>query len=241
MASLILLIISLGSIKPASDSLIQKAIRLFETRHENRAHLYQAKEYLEQAVVINPDNFVANYKLGQVYFTLGEEAQTKSEKVFWYDKGIKVAQRAKALDSNSVWGHFWYVANLGQLTKLKGVFSGIPQIKDVKKEFDIMMRLDSNNVWVLNALGNFYYELPEFLGGDINKALIILHRALTIDSTYSALYISLAKGYLRKKDYAKAYQYLKRVLDLKNPQSYADYILDHRPQALKLLKKLKDQ
>ncbi|MEO0131441.1 MAG: tetratricopeptide repeat protein [candidate division WOR-3 bacterium] len=227
------------SANESTSQLIEQAIMLYDTRHQNSINLNRSRELLESILMAEPNNPVAIYRLSQVYFTLGEYAKSKKEKLFWYEKGANLAKRTITIDSNLVWGHFWYVANLGQATKLKGIFSGLSAISEVKKEFERMMRLDSNNVWVLNALGNYYLELPEVLGGDPNKALAILHRALTIDSTYSAIYLSLAKVYLKLKASDKALMYLNRMLTLKNPYPVADYLLEHKSQALKLLQELR--
>lgn len=228
-------------VKETTTQLIEKAVMLYESRHQDNANLNRSKELLESILRTEPNNSVAMYRLSQVYFTLGEYAKTKKEKLFWYEKGVDLAKQAIGVAPNLIWGHFWYVANLGQATKLKGIFSGLSAISEVKKEFERMMSLDSNNVWVLNALGNYYLELPEVLGGDPNKALAILHRALSIDSTYSALYLSLAKVYLRLKAPDKALMYLNRMLELKNPYPVADYLLEHKPQALKLLQELRSR
>ncbi|MCX8015130.1 MAG: hypothetical protein N2748_03845 [candidate division WOR-3 bacterium] len=223
------------------DSIINKAIWLFETRHINSANINISAGLLENLIKTQPHNLIAHYKLSQIYFMIGDHAKTKSEKIRYFDLGLNYAKRALAIDSNSVWAHFWYFANLGALTQQKGVFSSLVTVNEVKNEIETVLRLDSNNVWALNAQANFYYELPTILGGDADKSIAILNRALAIDSNYSMLYVSIAKAHIKKKNYAMARFYLNKLLALENPWPLADYVIDDRPTAIRLLKEIESK
>jgi tetratricopeptide (TPR) repeat protein len=230
------------SFSPApNDSIIDKALQLFETRYENLANITTSAQMLEDVIKTDSGNLAANYKLSQVYYTIADHAQTKQEKLHYFDKGIEMGRKAMQIDNNSVWAHFWYMANLGAATQLKGIFNSLASVSEVKKEIDIVLRLDPANVWALNAKANIYYELPGILGGDCNKSIEILNRAIQIDSGYSILYISLAKVYIKKKDYTNARINLNKVLTFQNPWPLADYIIDDKPNAVKLLEQIKDK
>jgi len=86
-----------------------------------------------------------------------------------------------------------------------------------------------------------YYELPGLMGGNLNKSIEYLNRAIAIDSNYTILYVDMAKVYIKKKDYEKARWFLNKVLEINSPTYEADYILDDRPEALKLLEQIKDK
>ncbi|MEO0091244.1 MAG: hypothetical protein ABIK61_00835 [candidate division WOR-3 bacterium] len=221
-----------------SDSLINQAIQLFETRHLNSNNINLSAEILANLTKREPNNLVANYKLSQIYFTIGDHVSNKSEKIKYFDLGLSYAKKALAIDSNSVWAHFWYLANLGALTQLKGVFSALAEVSEVKNEIETVLRFDSNNVWALNAQANFYYELPKVLGGNVDRSVEILNRALAIDSNYSTLYVSIAKAYIKKRNFSQAKFYLNKLLSLEKPWPLADYIIDDKPTGLKLLKEI---
>ncbi len=107
-----------------------------------------------------------------------------------------------------------------------------------KKEIDIVLKLDPNNVKAYNAKAMIYYELPGILGGDANKSITFLKRAIEIDSNYSMAYVTMGKCYIKKKDYKTAQQYLNKVLALQNGWPVADFIMDDKPEAIKLLKQI---
>ncbi len=215
-----------------------QALHLFETRHLNSENISTSARMLEQVIQGEPDNIVVLYKLSQIYYTIADHAQDKSQKLYYFDKGIEYARRAIRLDSNSLWSHFWYMANLGAATQLRGIFSSIASVSEIKKELAIILELEPHNVWVLNAQANLLSELPGILGGNLDKAIEVLQRAISLDSNYSILYVSLAQVYIKKKDYHNARQYLGQVLTLGNPYPMADYIIDDKPNALKILKQI---
>jgi tetratricopeptide (TPR) repeat protein len=220
------------------DTLINQALQLFETRHLNANNTDASARILEKVLQTEPDNLTTHYKLAQVYYTIADHASTKQEKLHFFNKGIDYAQKAIRIDSSSVWAHFWYMANLGAATQLKGIFSSLASVSEVKREIGLILKLDPLNVWALNAQANVYYELPGILGGDLDKSIEILRRAIAIDQTYSILYISLANVYIKKKDYHNARFYLNQVLTLGNPHPLADYVIDDKPNAMRLLQQI---
>jgi tetratricopeptide (TPR) repeat protein len=112
---------------------------------------------------------------------------------------------------------------------------------DIKKEIDIVLKLDPSNAMAYNAKATIYYELPGILGGDVNKSILYLKKALEIDSNYSMAYVSLGKCYIRKKDYKTARSYLNQVLALANGWPVADFVIDDKPEAIKLLKQIENK
>jgi tetratricopeptide (TPR) repeat protein len=128
------------------------------------------------------------------------------------------------------------MACLGRISLLKGIFNSLVSVGESKKEIDIALNLDPNNVMAYNAKAMIYYELPGILGGDVNKSITFLKRAIEIDSNYSMAYVTMGKCYIRKKDYKTAQIYLNKVLALQNGWPVADFIMDDKPEAIQLLK-----
>lgn len=221
------------------DTLLEQALHFFETRHLNTDYINASVRLLQQVIDSDSNNLTAHYKLAQVYYTIADHASTKQEKLLYFNKGIDYAQKAIRIDANSVWAHLWYLANLGAATQLKGVFSSLASVAEVKKELELMLELDPQNVWVLNAQANLLYELPGILGGDLDKSIAVLQKAIGIDPNYSILYITLANVYIKKKNYDNARLCLNQVLALENPSPLADYLIDDKPNALKLLRRLR--
>jgi tetratricopeptide (TPR) repeat protein len=219
-----------------NDSVINKAVELFETRHLNPTYLSTSANMLEDALKTDSNNLRINYMLSWVYYTIADHAELKKEKLDNYYKGLAYGKKAMRLDANSAWAHFWYLACLGQISQIKGIFNSLISVGEVKKEIEIVLKLDSSNVMAYNAKAMIYYELPGILGGDANKSIKFLKKALEVDSNYSMAYVTLGKCYIRKKNYHEARIYLNKVLSLSNGWPVADFVMDDKPEAIKLLK-----
>ncbi|MEO0096029.1 MAG: tetratricopeptide repeat protein [candidate division WOR-3 bacterium] len=224
-----------------TDELIDQAIQLYESRHLNKDNLKNSYEILSGIVEKEPDNLRALYELSKVCYLMGDTQDKKDDKLKFYNKGIEYGKKAINIDKNSVWAHFWYMVNLGRSGQTKGVLNSLGLVPDIKKEIDIILKLDPKHTGAMDAGAMLYYELPGLMGGNLNKSLEYLNRALAIDSNYTILYVDMAKVYIKKKDYEKARWFLNKVLKIQNPTYEADYILDDKPEALKLLEQIKDK
>ncbi|UCG91793.1 MAG: hypothetical protein JSV97_12095 [candidate division WOR-3 bacterium] len=221
-----------------SDSLINAANELFETRHVDPENLEKSRDILQNVLDSEPDNVRALYELSKVYYQLGDEAEKKEEKLKLYNTGKEYSKKAKKLDDNSADAHFWYVVNLGRIGQTKGVLHSLGSVPEIKKEIDKILEIDSTHTGALDVKAMLYYELPGLLGGNLNKSMEALNKAIAFDSNYALLYVDMGKVYIKKKDYEKARWYLNKVLAIENPTYEADYILDDKPDAVELLKEI---
>lgn len=239
---MILLVIALTAIfAQSSDSLIDDAIDLYKARHLNSRNLTESAEILANLIDQEPDNIRALYEYSKVHYLLGDEAETKDEKLELYEKGKSLAKNAIKLDKNSVWAHFWYVVNIGRIGQTRGVLNSLALVPEIKKELDKILKLDPQHTGALDVKAMLYYELPGLLGGNLNKSFEALNEGIAIDSNYSLLYVDMGKVLIKKKDYEQARWYLKKVLEIEKPTYVADYILDDKSDALELLEEIKDK
>ncbi len=222
----------------SSDSLINEAVKLYETRHLVPENLSKSREVLEEIVNTEPDNLRAHYELSKVCYLIGDEAETKAEKLEWFSKGKELAKKAKKMDDNSAWAHFWYMVNLGRIGQTKGVLNSLALVPDIKKEIDKVLKIDPKHTGALDGKAMLYYELPGILGGNLNKSITALNKGIELDSNYTLLYVDMAKVYIKKKDYEKARWFLNRALKIDNPTFKADHILDDEPEAKQLLEEI---
>ncbi|MGQ9465217.1 MAG: tetratricopeptide repeat protein [bacterium] len=220
---------------------IEEAIELYETRHLNKNNLAKSYAILAEIVKDEPNNLRANYELAKVYYLLGDNATSKEEKLKNYQQGMEYGKKAIGLDKNCPWAHFWYMVNLGRTGQTKGVLNSLSLVPEIKKEIDIVLKLDPKHTGAMDAGAMLYYELPGLLGGNLNKSIEYLSNALAIDSNYTRLYVDMAKVYIKKKDHEKARWFLKRMLEIKNPTFEADYVLKDKPEASILLERIKDK
>uniref|UniRef100_A0A7C6AFU6 Uncharacterized protein n=1 Tax=candidate division WOR-3 bacterium TaxID=2052148 RepID=A0A7C6AFU6_UNCW3 len=224
-----------------TDELINQAIQLYETRHLNKDNLKNSYEILSGIILKEPENLRALCEFSKVCYLMGDAQTKKDDKLKFYNKGVEYGKKAIGIDKNSVWAHFWYMVNLGRSGQTKGVLNSLGLVPDIKKEIDLVLKLDPKHTGAMDAGAMLYYELPGLMGGNLNKSIEYLNRAIEIDSNYTILYVDMAKVYIKKKDYEKARWFLNKVLMINKPTYEADYILDDRPEALKLLEQIKDK
>lgn len=223
------------------DSLIDRAVQLYETRHINAENLDQSAAILENVVKSDAKNARALYELSKVCFYLGDRAKEKKEKLDFFYKGRDYGEAAVGLDEGSPEAHFWYMVNIGRVGQTKGVLNSLVLVPKVREEIDKVLELDPKHTGALDAQAMLYYELPGLLGGNLNKSIEALNKGIALDSNYTLLYVDMAKVYIKKKDYEKARWYLNRAGQIITPTYEADHVLDDKPDAMKLLEEIKDK
>lgn len=224
-----------------ADSLIEHAINLYETRHMNAANLDESFSILEGIVKNDAKNARAFYELSKVCYLLGDRAKEKDAKLELYYNGRDYGRKAIELDDGIPDAHFWYMVNIGRVGQTKGVLNSLALVPEVRREIDRVLELDPGHIGALDAQAMLYYELPGLLGGNINKTIESLNKGIALDSNYALLYVDMGKAYIKKKDYEKARWYLNRLLTIEQPTYEADFVLDDKPDALRLLEEIKDK
>lgn len=224
-----------------SDALIDSAVTLYETRHYNSENLVDAYDILLDVVEREPQNARAHYELSKVCFLLGDAAAEKKDKLKLFEAGRDYGKEATKLDGKSAWAHFWYMVNVGRIGQTKGVLNSLFLVPEVEKEINKTLEIDPEHTGALDAKAMLFYELPGLLGGNLNKSIEALDQAIALDSNYTLLYVDMAKVYMKKKDYEKARWFLKKAIDIQAPTYEADHVLDDKPEALELLKEIKNK
>lgn len=232
---LLLVAIAMGQ---NADSLIDQAVYLYETRHENAANLDESATILKDLVAGDPKNSRALYELSKVCYLMGDRVKEKGEKLEFYYKGRDYGRQAVELDDDSPEAHFWYMVNIGRVGQTKGVLNSLVLVPEVRKEIERVLELDPKHIGALDAQAMLYYELPGLLGGNLNKSIESLNKGIALDSNYALLYVDMGKVYIKKKDLEKARWYLNRALEITEPTYLADYVLDDKPDAVRLLAEL---
>ncbi|HEX7319976.1 MAG TPA: hypothetical protein VF399_06455 [bacterium] len=223
------------------NATVDKAVELFETRHLNSSNLNKSLEILTALVNSEPENLRANCELAHVYYILGDNAGTKTEKINLYAKGQEYAKKAIKINDSSASAHFWYMVNLGRVGQTKGVLNSLGSVPEIKKEIDKVLKLDPKHTGALDARAMLYYELPGIMGGSVNKSINALNTAIALDSNYSVLFVDMGRCYIRKKDYEKARFFLQKAIEIKQPTYPADWTLDDKPDAEKFLKEIENK
>jgi tetratricopeptide (TPR) repeat protein len=226
---------------PGCDSTVARAVVLCDTRHLAPRNLQESARLLDQVLTTDPSHVKALYERSRVYYFQAKGVETKKEKLKLYQQGMDCGKKAIASDPRAADAHFWYLVNLGSSAKTSGSWSALNAVGEMKKEIGEVFKDDPGSTGALDVEANLYYELPGLWGGDLNKSLKDLKKAVQEDSNFTRLYVDLAKVYIKEKNYGKARECLTKTLTIQNPSYPADDFLDDHPTALKLLRQLEAQ
>lgn len=259
-----LLLVSPTATARSESSPLVAEFQEFSTRfHENPARLDQILEGLDQALKTKSNNSntstnstnpsISTYStsstksymekllaLAQVCFILGDVlATTDIQKVDAFERGRQVAERAVELEPKNVSARFWYAVNTGRWAQSKGFLRTLFLVPTVKKEINIILKLDPHFTLAYSLAGNFFYEVPGLLGGDLDKAEEMFRKGLEQDSTFTGLRVGLAKTLIKRGRIDEARQELQAVLDEKEPRNLAYWTLKDSKEAQELLDSIK--
>lgn len=218
---------------------IDSATTLMETRHKNENNLIQSKNILKEVLEEEPDNEKALWKISRVYYFMGNMESDKEKKLEYYERGKNFAEKLIQINENNPEGHFYLAANLGRIGQVRGVMKSLSLAPKVKGSFEKTLQLDSLHTGAMDGLAVVYYSLPGIFGGDINKSIELLQKAISVDSNYTVLYLDLAKAYKKRNEPEKAKNILEKMLTIEKPTYPADFYLDDKEDAEKLLEELK--
>lgn len=179
-------------------------------------------------------------RLADLYLDLGDDdSLATSTRRDAYDEGARVAHHAIELREPNAQAHYLYAANLGSATQLKGMIASALTIQDLKHHVTRALELNPRHAPALHMMGMMLEELPWFLGGDADGALMYLQRAVASDSNYCHARLDLAKAYMKRKDPNSARRELEPILQHPLPADASVSDRHHREEALRLRDTLK--
>jgi tetratricopeptide (TPR) repeat protein len=129
------------------------------------------------------------------YITAGELTQDDAERRAAYAKAFEHAQRAVALMPDSAEAHFLVFGSEGRLAQMDGLATATLKLAALNRQLDEVLRLDPNHANALAARGGMLMKLPRLLGGDSQKGLEYLERAVSLDDESVGKRLELAEAY----------------------------------------------
>ncbi|MEP6887079.1 MAG: tetratricopeptide repeat protein [Nitrospirales bacterium] len=172
-------------------------------------------------------------RLADLYLDLGDEYQGETKRRAAYEEGARLAQRALAVDASNADAHYLYAANLGSAAQLKGVMASALTISNIKAHVRRALELKPNHAPALHMMGMMLEELPWFLGGDAEGALLYLQRSIAADPHYIHARLDLAKAYIKRRNTNAARTELTAILSSEFPPDESNQ--RHREEARRLL------
>ncbi|MBA7671986.1 hypothetical protein ES703_80157 [subsurface metagenome] len=220
----------------ALDARLSKADYYYQNRHKDyKGYTDQIYNLCKKLLSENANDAEALWRMARLYCLYGDDKTSKQDKLSHYETARGYAQKAKAANAKIPETHFWYGVALGRIGQTKGILNSLSLAGPVKNAFQKALEINPDFTPAMDGLAIWYLEMPGFAGGDISKSISYHQKAIGINHNYTLLYVVLAKVYIKQKNYSAARAQLKRCLAVTNPKNPADFYLDDRPEAEKLL------
>ena len=196
---------------------------------------------LHTAVLASPNEPRILTNLSRLYLKKGGISQDSNEhRISIHEKGSRLAKQALALQENLADAHFYYAANLGSATQLKGVMASAFVVQELKFHVNRAIELQHDHAPALHMLGRMLDELPWFLGGDQEAALHYLEKAVSVDENDTHARLDLAKLYLKRKNVPAATKELQKIVQHIPMKRNWSWRYQYKPEAEKMLRELKN-
>jgi len=182
-----------------ADALWQERLDLEKTK----ASIALYKEILAE----EPTNVAAMWKITRAYHWLGTKIKEKDQQVPTLEQGISYAEKAVSLRPDCVDCHYWLGVIYGEYGRTKGILKSLKLVGPIKEQMNQVIKLDptysSGGAYLV--LGELYRAVPGIVGGDKQKSLEYLKKAVEIAPDNASNRLSLAKTYLalKQKDLAR--------------------------------------
>jgi hypothetical protein len=210
--------------------------------YAGRADIVKAKQAAEIWARRSADgkNYEAAWKLARACYYLATQGP-KNEQDYQLERGMAAGKQAAALEVNKPEGHFWYAANMGEKAQRVSSLSAHKYKDPIHDELQKVIALQPG--WqdgsAESALGEWYLKVPGLFGGDHDKGLELLRKALTYSPESSQIRYSLAEALAdESKTRPEAKDLLQKVLDAPIDPNWAAEDQNFKAKAKALLDKL---
>ena len=179
------------------------------------------------AAVRDPENrnYQVEWAFAKYNFFLGRFSGDKDEAEKSLGQGRDAGRIAARLEPEKPDGHFWYAANLGELSKRSPITVGLRSVGDIKESMSKVIELQPpyEGASAYDALAQV--ELATRLkGGDAQKAVGFLEKGLALAPDNPNIRLHLGEAYLAVKRDAEARTQLQSLLQMKpNPDYMPEY------------------
>lgn len=191
---------------------------------------------LRQAMVKDPGNYDAAWKLSKFNYYLATHTEDPTERDHAFRDGIAAGKTAVQLQNEKPDGHFWLGANYGGAAE-ESAIQGLATVNDIRSEMETVLRLDEGyqNGSAYMVLGLVYLNAPSLVGGDPKKAVEEMEKGLRFGEPNAFLHLHLAEAYMKVRRHDDARKELNKILSMTPDPNYLPEYKEASNDAKKLL------
>mgnify|MGYP003393178683 FL=1 len=185
-------------------------------------------------------NYEVEWQFAKSTYFLGKQFGTEKEKIAAFEAGRDAAKIAARMEPNKPDGHFWFAANLGELSQISPVTVGLKSVDDIRDSMNEVIRIDPKyqGASAFDALGQLELKTRSYGGGKAERAVEYLEKGLNLDDDNPNIRVNLAEAYIAVKRDADARKQINELMTMKpNP----DYVREHDEAVVKAKKMLESQ
>ena len=199
--------------------------------------LYTLEALVKKSLKTFPESDKLFWRLGRVYFKLGETFTSESKKIYFFSLCMAQTKKTIEINSQSANGYFFNGLCSGTLGQTQGIWSSLGIIEPFKKDMETAINLDPSieEGGPHRALGNLYLKLPFVLGRDLERSIAHFQKAIQLGSEFGENYLGLAEAYIENGDFVLAKGILHTLLNMKLSSQKEESVLEWKTQALDFL------
>lgn len=194
------------------EALISQGDALYAQRGDP-AKAKDAVESYRLALRAEPDSEAAAWKLMRALYYLGRISPEEKREAI-YGQAVEVGEKALKAHPDSVPLHFWLSVLYGMYGNVKGVMSSLSLVNPIKDLAQWVIDHDPTyeQGGAYRVLGRLYFKLPGLFGGDNDKAIELLTKAVKLGPRHYNAHLFLAEVYLDEGRRDEAKKLLEQVL-----------------------------
>jgi tetratricopeptide (TPR) repeat protein len=180
-------------------------------------------------------NYEVEWQFAKTSYFLGKQLEVENEKIAAFEAGRDAAKIAARMEPDKPDGHFWFAANLGELSQISPITVGLKSVDNIREAMNEVIRIDPKyqGASAFDALGQLELKTRAY-GGKAEKAVEYLEKGLDLDKANANIRVNLAEAYIAVKRDADAKKQIDELMTMKpNP----DYVQEHN-QAVEKAKKI---
>lgn len=161
------------------------------------------------------ERYEVQWRLARALFFLGQEADSNATRRQLHAAGINAGERAIALNSERVEGHFWVGVNLALFAESNGGLRGARALLWARTELKLAAQMNESyhGAGPLRVLGRVEHKAPRLLGGNRKRSRHCFDRALRVAPGNSVTLLYAAELAIDERDSNRAQSLLKQIIE----------------------------